>query len=257
MVRAQLPSYHAVYACALFVAFCVAGTCRVDAYRLGDSVDTDIRFYTKIAFATGPAADDDEGAVGTQSHHSHMNDVLRSQTPLFGIDSEVQFALSTGSFSLLFEEGLWGLPSIPMEGKGEGSQYLQSWQINFVYTKPTGSSATSAVGVGGDDGAIHAVTYGEPVYGEYQGDSFTVRYKWIREESVDVESERLVMFLSVVIASVLIIISSCSGAGDERSDQSYDSDGHRRMHFGSATTVPQQPSPNNGSSMPASVPKWD
>lgn len=165
-----------------FVA-CVMGVAR--AYRVGDAIDVDV-------------------LVGSEKH-----DVLRSQTPLFAMDSSCEFLVQSGSFSMTFEDGLWGLPSIPMLAR---QGVITSWVITFVYSKS-------------GDGEIHTVTYDAPVYatriqndGERQ--TFTVSYRWIKEPELNTNAGQTAMVLIVVLASVYMISSRIDDDGFEGTTRS-------------------------------------
>jgi hypothetical protein len=150
---------------------------------------------------------------------STTQDALRSQTPLFGIDTYAEFEVDDKSFGLLFEDGLWGTPAVPMRNSRDDD--LVSWKITFVYTKS-------------GDGAIQTITYDEPVYTEQDNDVFRVHYHWEREADVRLNAGQNVMFAMVVVASFIILLASCVDPDEKEGS----SDG-------------------NGPIQGSSVPKWD
>lgn len=154
------------------------------AYRVGDAVDTGVKY--------GPV--DGQG-------------VLRRQRPLFGKESIAVFELHPDleeSFTMTFEDGLWGLPTIPLTinaaSSGSSSSLLSSWTVYFVFSKSTGN------------GEIHKVTHSAPEYKPKNDNdnesSFTVHYKWIEEPEVNVDAGRTMLMAIVLIASVFIIAST-------------------------------------------------
>jgi hypothetical protein len=155
------------------------------AYRVGDAVDTGVRY----------------GSVDVLG-------VLRRQRPLFGKDSTAVFDLHPDLeeyFTMTFEDGLWGLPTVPLSAKSASSgssstTLLSSWTVYFVYSKSTGN------------GEIHKVTHSTPEYkpmsDKVKESTFSVHYKWIEEPEVDVEAGRTMLMAIVLIASVIIIVST-------------------------------------------------
>jgi hypothetical protein len=149
------------------------------AYRVGEAVDTDIRM----------------GSI--------LTDALRSQMPMFGIPSTArfQFEETIPSFSLQFEDGLRGIPTVPLVNSKQ--QALGRLQVTFVYSK---SGA----------GAIHTVI-SQAEYGSNldSSESFLVDYQWIEEEQVQLTAGKGVMFLAVFVVSIVFLISLC-GFLDQR-----------------------------------------
>ena len=178
----------------------------LNAYRLGDAVDTILRT------------------------ESSAEDVLRSQMPLFGQTSTALFTMSSLTspyFSLSFEEGLRPLPWFKLENsKGE---MLERLEVTFVHSRS-------------GDGAIFSVS-GNAYYGEIS-DALLVQYNWIEEGDVDVKSASAVMLLLVLLASVLMLLSSCN--------LSIDDENYRRE-----TSFSDQPVTSSGYEQPIGVPKWD
>lgn len=179
-----------LYLFLVVACFMLLGSCHnVDAYRMGDAVDTDIRL-----------------ASGTQ-------DALRSQMPQFGVSSKANFRFEDqqDSFSLQFEDGLRGLPWVSLV-KFKG-QALEKLVVTFVYSKSGG-------------GTIHTVL-SEPVYQEtaarpQQAGSFQVQYVWVEEANVHLHAGQAVMFLFVFLASLYFICYSCGlvdGDGPRNSDR--------------------------------------
>lgn len=145
-------------------------------YRVGDVVDTIVK-------------------TSEQS-----TDALNSQMPMFGVPTTAIFseAPSDSSFSLAFQEGMRPLPW--MEMVNHKKQPLKEVIVTFVYSKS-------------GDGAIHAVS-SETIYSENKDvEGFRVKYQWVEEEEVDLQSGSIVMFLGVLIASLVVLIQSCGGAG--------------------------------------------
>lgn len=177
----------------------------LDAYRLGNAVDTILRT--------------DEGAV----------DVLRSQMPLFGQSTTAMFAvesLPSSHFSLSFEDGLRPLPWVNLDNsKG---QTLQRLEVTFAYSRS-------------GDGAIYGIS-SDPTYGD-KSDTFVVQYSWVEEGEVNPRAASAVIFLLVFLASVLMLISSCSLSIESESA------GHEN-YSGSHVAC-------GGYEQPVGVPKWD
>jgi hypothetical protein len=160
------------------------------AYHVGEAVDTDAQ-------------------IG-----SERLGVLRRQTPLFGKDSTAEFELhEQDTFTMTFDDGLWGLPSIPMTSKNPNAasssdsnspMLLSSWTLFFVFSK--------------SGGEIHKVSYDPPVYAPRDTNSdpptnFAVNYKWIEEAEPNVAAGQTMMMMIVIVASVIIIASSLSDEG--------------------------------------------
>jgi hypothetical protein len=159
-----------------------------DAYRVGDSVDTE--FFTDIASTPRP--------------------VLRNQMPLFGIRSRPQFQLANANnnapeikqVTFAFEDGLWALPAVPLtDRKGE---QLQTLRVTFVYA----------------NGHIKSIM-GNPSYGN-QGQqrpvgSLKIIYNWVEEEDVHLVAGQAVMYLVVFLAAVFYLVVSCGVFEDDSS----------------------------------------
>ncbi|KAI2506645.1 hypothetical protein MHU86_7746 [Fragilaria crotonensis] len=177
----------------------------LDAYRLGDAVDTILR--------TDSSADD----------------VLRSQMPLFGQSTKALFTVGTlpsSHFSLSFEEGLRPLPWVNlMNSKG---QMLQRLQVTFAYSRS-------------GEGAIYGIS-SDATYGE-KSDTFLVQYTWVEEGEVNPRAASAAIFLLVFLASVLMLISSCS-LSIEGESTGRDNRSGSHVAYG-------------GYEQPVGVPKWD
>jgi hypothetical protein len=158
------------------------------AYRVGEAVDTDVQ-------------------IG-----SERLGVLRRQTPLFGKDSTAEFELhELDTFTMTFDDELWGLPSIPMITKntkaasssdGNSPMMLSSWTLFFVFSKSNGV------------GDIRKVLNDPPVYAARNvindPTKFAVHYRWIEEPEPNVAAGQTMMMLIVIVASIAIIASSLS-----------------------------------------------
>jgi hypothetical protein len=148
------------------------------AYHVGETVDTDAK-------------------VGTE-----RLGVLRRQAPLFGKDSTAEFELQEqDTFTMTFEDGLWGLPSIPVTTRNPNAasashiNSLSSWTLFFVFSK----------------GEIHKVSYDPPVYTSDENlgvtTNFVVHYKWIEEPQLNFRLGQTMMIAIVLVASVVIILA--------------------------------------------------
>ena len=157
----------------------------VDAYRMGDAVDTDV------------------------SMDGFLWDALRSQMPKFGINTKVHFDMDIPddertyrTFALLFEDGLRSIETRPYENSWR-KEYLDRIVIKFVYSK----SGT---------GMIHSVsstaTY-KPR--SAQARRFRVEYEWQEEEAVRLTVGSVVMFLAVFLSSIVFLFQTCGLNGDD------------------------------------------
>jgi hypothetical protein len=158
----------------------------LDAYRVGDAVDTIVR--------TDASAED----------------ALRSQMPLFGKTSSALFSGATPKrFSLSFEEGLRPIPWV--ETADSKGQTLERLDVTFVYSRS-------------GEGAIYGIS-SEPKYGS-SADTFLVQYNWVEEEEVNPRAASAVMFAVVFLASVVMLISSCGVSLDEDATKREDQTGN-------------------------------
>lgn len=144
------------------------------SYRVGDAVETIIRTPEET------------------------KDALSNQMPLFGVSSDAAFFESPTRFSLAFMDGMVPLPWVEMYNR---KRQLDELVVTFVYSRS-------------GDGAIHAIS-SEAKYedAKSRSEGFRVRYQWIEEEEVNLRSGSAVMFMAVSIASVLILLQTCSGKG--------------------------------------------
>jgi hypothetical protein len=151
----------------------------VQAYRVGDALETDIRLGSSTA------------------------DALRSQTPIFGLDTSARFQFdedSSKTFSLNFEDGLWGLPAVALQNP-QGK--LQSWQVTFVYSRS-------------GDGTIHTVLSGQPEYhADRTQDAFQVNYRWVQEEAVRVKDGQNIMYAVVLVGCLIFTLTIFAMSGEE------------------------------------------
>ena len=144
------------------------------SYRVGDTVDTIIRTPEETA------------------------DALSNQMPLFGVPSVEVFFESPARFSLAFQEGLRPLPWVELQDSRKRA--LEEVIVTFVYSRS-------------GDGTIHSIS-SQPKYKDTTRESgnqgFRVRYEWVEEETVDLRSGLAFMLLAVSIASIAILIQSCT-----------------------------------------------
>jgi hypothetical protein len=175
----------------------------VTAYRMGDVVNTEISF-------TG----------------QEPKDTLRSQMPRFGRPTRATVDLPPDTsqpqtIGISFQEGLWGLPSLPVENSRH--QVLFTALVTFVYDSS-------------ESGTIHAV-HVKPSYREAnqqdeedQGKrSFRIRYKWVQETTAAVVAGQAIMYLLVFLATVFYLILACgvfSVGGDDDDEAGIQSSGN-------------------------------
>lgn len=160
-------------------------------------------------------------------------DVLTSQMPQFGISSSAVFDESPpeGSFSLAFNEGMRPLPWMAMYDNKK--RPLKEISVTFVYSRS-------------GDGTIHAVS-SETTYSDAKGEGgFRVKYKWVQEEKVDLQSGMTVMFLGVCIVSIIVLLQSCNGL-----------DASRAQDGNSATSSYEQVPYGQQAAVSSGMPKWD
>ena len=159
-------------------------------------------------------------------------DALNSQMPVFGVPSTAVFPETPERLSLSFHEGLRQLPWI--ETMDSKKRPLKEITVTFLYSKS-------------GDGAIHAVS-SETTYDDDKStdEGFRVRYKWVEEEEVDLQSGSIVMFLVVFVVCIIILVQSCSGTGAGVSQQD--------NSFGSSTPYESYGQQTN---IASGMPKWD
>ena len=123
---------------------------------------------------------------------SGVSDALRSEMPRFGIPTSTPFNVQGNTFSLVLEDGLWGIPAVPITNSRQ--QKLQKVVISFVYS----------------EGAIHTLT-SQAEYGkeETSSDTFSVEYQWIREEDVRLKGGQFVLLLLVFGSSIVFLFLTC------------------------------------------------
>ena len=174
------------------------------AYKLGDAVDT---------------------IVLTDSN---AEDALRSQMPLFGQPSTALFQGNTLTrFSLSFEDGIRPIPWVEtIDSKG---QTLERLEVTFIYSRS-------------GEGAIYGIS-SNPIYGA-SSDKFVVQYNWVEQEVVDPMAAIIVMFVMVILASVVMMISACSISIDNDNKA-------RESHIGANASY------GGGYEQSSAVPKWD
>lgn len=166
----------------------------IDAYRVGDAIDTEI---------------------WTTKHASSEEAPMRSQMALFGMDRAAKFPRTTDRFSISFEEGFRVLPWINM--KNGAGHPLEKVEVTFVYSRSGG-------------GEIHSLS-SKPIYNKEtpSNSEIVVVYKWIEEELVDLNSGAFVMFLAVFVVSVYFLFDFCGLCDTEDGAELYSlgaTDGH-------------------------------
>jgi hypothetical protein len=144
----------------------------VDAYRVGDVVDT---------------------VISTRS--SNSIELLLNSRPLFGVPKTIQLARLPERFSMHFEEGLHSLPYVD-------GQTLEQLVVTFVYSRSgegrihsVTSKAVRTNAAGGGSG-----TKKTPI---------DIVFEWVEEEAVDLSSGTAVMFLAVMVVSIVFLIQLC------------------------------------------------
>mmetsp|Transcript_23529 Transcript_23529/g.65457 ORF Transcript_23529/g.65457 Transcript_23529/m.65457 type:complete len:238 (-) Transcript_23529:51-764(-) len=163
------------------------------AYRVGDSVDCDIRYDPQSTGAYLP----EWGWENTRDDKT--TNTLRSQMPKFGIDSIATFQKESehsGGFTLLFEDALRTVERVPYKNyKGE---HLDTMVVTFVYSK----SGT---------GMIHSVWTSSKTYSPHSSsqDPFRVEYVWQEEKPVHLVGGHAILFLIIFITSMLFLFQTC------------------------------------------------
>ena len=205
----------------------------VEAYRVGDAVDTAIQLDTTgsspLSFTLGLSASNSQSNKATTA--------LRNQMPKFGISTKVEFrrdnnrdgeddwsrsqkkqsdsansmkkTSTANGFNIYFEDGLRTVEYVPFKNY-QGLQ-LQKLVITFVYSK-SGS------------GMIHSVILSDKAYSKYnyQPDTFVVEYNWKEEAPVRLVAGYAVLFLIVFVASILFLMETCMVVDDN--DEKYRND---------------------------------
>lgn len=179
-------------------------------YRVGDVVDTIVRTSEE------------------------STDTLNSQMPLFGVPSTALFteAPPESSFTLAFQEGMRPLPWIEL--KNHKKQPLKQVIVTFVYSKS-------------GDGTIHAVS-SETIYEkDNDEEGFRVKYQWVEEEEVDLQSGSIAMFIGVCIVFIIVLIQSCNGSSGFDASQQRDG----------ITDAPSYDAYQQSNMHASGIPKWD
>jgi len=221
--RPHVPRWRRTVAPLLLLVLLIA--CSIQpctAYRMGDAVDTDIRY------------------------DSEQKNALRSQMPTFGVSSTADMVLpvDASQFSLQFEDGLRGLPWTFMSHK-YNNNILKQLVVTFVYSKSGGGSIHSC--------QISNVVYETPTVNAavVQTGTFRIQYVWVPEAVVHWQAGQAVMFLAVFCMSLFFVCFSC-GLVDGGGGRSASSAGLDRSNNGdSSWNVPV------ASSSGSAVPKWD
>lgn len=166
------------------------------AYRLGDAIDTEIL---------------------TPKDSSSQHAPKRSQMPIFGVDTTTVLGpITDHKFSMHFEEGFRALPWINTQSFMGAA--LEKVEVTFVFSRSGG-------------GEIHSLTTRtiyekdkDPKKGSAATDAtkgeIIVEYKWIEEESVDLNGGAFVMFLAIFVSSLFMLVDLCGlcDSGDEEDD---------------------------------------
>lgn len=125
-------------------------------------------------------------------------EAVKSQRPLFGIDSAVTIPRSNEKISLGFEENYHQLSWVDTTN-------LSTLKVVFVYSRS-------------GDGVISSVS-AEPIMKEAHGEHSThhmdVVYMWVEERPVGFHSGCTVMFLVTLVISLFLVLSLCGFVDDE------------------------------------------
>ena len=172
------------------------------AYRTGDPVGLLIR---------GPGGD---------------RDALRSQMPLFGMDTSASISVELvgggrgAGVSLAFgsDGGEAGsLPWIEVGGGGGARRTLRSLEVTFVHE---GGEVRSVSHV-----ATYAAAADEGGEGAAAAARFAVRYRWVREADVDAGVGLWAMFAAVLAASMALLAGACGTMAHEIADAEGEGEG--------------------------------
>ena len=169
----------------------------VDAYRMGEAVDTII--WT--SFGSDTAA--------------------RTQQPLFGISKSTTIPRPRTKFSMGFEDGLHAL-------RWTGGKELETLEVTFVYSKSSGLiHSVSSNSIYSKPITVTGGTKFNP--------NINIQYIWIEEEPIDMYAGGSVMFLATLIASIVFLVRACmendgSSSSSEGSDGDDDYDGDQYAH---------------------------
>jgi hypothetical protein len=172
--------YRALVSLALF------STSPLNAYRVGDAVDTIV--WTKAG----------------------AKDAMRSQMPLFGISNKINVPRFDGPFSFGFEEGLHSLPWM----EAYEARYVEKMVVTFIF---------STSGVGAIHSVSSEPVMRSRVDKSDHPKEFQIEYKWVEEEPVDIQAGVGAMFLATLVLSIIFLLQACglSDDGDKTSDTDY------------------------------------
>jgi hypothetical protein len=151
---------------------------------------------------------------------SGTQDALRSQMPLFGVETTTTLKI-TGtassdesreklSVALTFGTGA-DSKSLPWVDVRDSGRMLTELEVTFVYA----------------EGIIRSISQSAsfaPLSDSVGNQKFAVQYKWVEEAGVDLDSCMWGMFVSVLIASLVLLVSAC---GSMRSVDDDNNDGSK------------------------------
>jgi hypothetical protein len=171
----------------------------VDAYRVGDVVDT---------------------AMHTQAFPVEL---FMANMPLFGVPRRVKIPRVTQRFSMAFEEGLHSLPYLD-------GQMLQTLKVTFIYSR-SGEGRIHSVqyeAIRSQSGrALNAKT---PI---------DVEFEWMEEKAVNLDALLSVMFIATLVASMVFLLQLCSvgdgGRNGNNDDLNEDDYGRKKKGLSSTS----------------------
>lgn len=159
-------------------------------------------------------------------------DALRSQMPSFAVDTNVILSVDIDpsrdessnnaklSMALTFGTGAESksLPWVDVSdpAASAGGRMLTTLQVTFVYAS------------GGIRSVSQSATFG-PLVKSGSGrnnQKIAVKYIWIEEASIDLDSGLWGMFVSVLVASLILLISACGSMGSSDDDGGGDHSGY-------------------------------
>ena len=171
----------------------------VDAYRLGDAIDTEIL---------------------TPKDSIAQHAPKRSQMPIFGVDTSTTFGpIMDSKFSIHFEEGFRALPWINTQSFLGGT--LEKVEITFVFSRSGGGEIHSL-----SSHPIYSSTNNKKGPATVTGEEIVVEYKWIEEEAVDINGGAFVLFLAIFVSSLFMLVDLC-GLCETGDDEDEDYAAHR------------------------------
>jgi len=139
---------------------------------------------------------------------SGTQDALRSQMPLFGVETTTTLKLiGTASIdesreklsvALTFGTGAdsKSLPWVDVRDVSGTSRMLTELEVTFVYAEGTIRSISQSA------------TFA-PLSDSIGNQKFAIHYRWVEEAGVDLDSGIWGMFVSVLIASLVLLVSAC------------------------------------------------